>query len=127
MANAINPPPPTDPPPSPNDKPTLPSPSAAVLEYRELTPEEKALRAKEARRRQEQEEEEELAAEVAWLKKLTEALREVPPEFILAAAIDRHTAAMNRIAAAGEAFVDQVERIASIYGTAEERERSGVT
>ena len=90
-------------------------PSAEVLAFKDRSPEEiaaeKAADAAAAARR----EAEELADEAVRLSRRQAAFERLSPEIILAGAVDRHTIALNRIAAVGEAFVEQVTRIADLY------------
>lgn len=107
----------------PSDRP---GPSKEVLEFKSLSAEEAAAEKAKEEAAALSLEQGEFDKEVARIKRLQVALGDCPPEFILAAAVDRHTAAMNRIADAVVEFNDQFKRAVDVFGQQAEWERSGV-
>jgi small-conductance mechanosensitive channel len=99
--------------------------SPELAEYKDLTPEERAAEKALGEAIVAQREADDLAREVARLRKLSEALEHIPPELILAAAIDRHAAAIREVAKQHERVADSIEEMAVLYRDHLERDVRG--
>ena len=89
--------------------------SESVLEYKDLSPDELAAQAAQAQEEARKTAAEELVQEADRLLAQKKSLEDVPPELVLAAAIDRHAKSIDRFAAAHERIADSVELISENY------------
>jgi hypothetical protein len=102
------------------DKPQL---SDELLTFKSMTPEEIAQETAAEIAQEEARKIKALADEVEDLRVRVQALKGIPADLIFAAALDRHTAAMHRIADGIAVFNAQFERAVDAYSQQAEWER----